>query len=49
MATEIKDKSMTLRLPASIVAALKAKAAANTRTMAAQVLHILKQNLGSKS
>ena len=48
MTKEIKDKAMTLRLPASIVAALKAEAAANTRTMAAQVLHILKQNLSSK-
>ena len=46
MTKEIKDKSMTLRLPASIVAALKAEATANTRTMAAQVLHILKHNLG---
>jgi len=46
MTKEIKDKSMTLRLPASIVAALKAEATKNTRTMAAQVLHILKYNLG---
>ena len=46
MTKEIKDKGITIRVPASILTLLKADAVANTRTMAAQVLHILKQNLG---
>jgi len=46
MTKEIKDKGITIRVPSSILIALKAEAAANTRTMAAQVLHILKQTLG---
>ena len=46
MTKEIKDKGITIRVPASILVLLKAEAAANTRTMAAHVLHILKQNLG---
>jgi hypothetical protein len=46
MTKEIKDKGITIRVPASILTLLKAEASANTRTMAAQVLHILKNNLG---
>jgi hypothetical protein len=46
MTKEIKDKGITIRVPSSILILLKAEAVANTRTMAAQVLHILKQNLG---
>jgi hypothetical protein len=46
MATEkVKDRYMTIRLPADIEHELRKMAEANTRTLAAQILHYVKQGL----
>jgi len=42
----IKDKFLTLRLPESVLAALRKQAAANDRTLCAEVLNLIKQHLG---
>ena len=48
--TKIKDRYMTIRLPADVEIELRRQAEANTRTLAAQVLHYIKAGLaGSKS
>jgi hypothetical protein len=48
MATaKIKDRYMTIRLPADIERELRKMAEANTRTLAAQVLHYIKHGLNS--
>ena len=44
-----KDRWMTIRLPADVEAALRQHAQDNTRTLAAQVLHYLKQALSQES
>lgn len=44
-----KDRWMTIRLPADVEAALRQQAQDNTRTLAAQVLHYLKQALSQES
>jgi len=46
---KIKDRYMTIRLPADVEIELRRQAEANTRTLAAQVLHYIKAGLaGSK-
>jgi predicted transcriptional regulator len=46
MATDkIKDRYMTLRLPADVERELRKQAEANTRTLAAQILHCIKLEL----
>jgi hypothetical protein len=40
---------MTIRLPADVEAALRQHAEDNTRTLAAQVLHYIKQALSQES
>jgi hypothetical protein len=44
-----KDRYMTIRLPADVEAALRQQARDNTRTLAAQVLHYIKQALSQES
>ena len=44
-----KDRYMTIRLPADVEAALRQQAQDNTRTLAAQVLHYIKQGLSQES
>ena len=44
-----KDRYMTIRLPADVEAALRQHAEDNTRTLAAQVLHYIKQGLLQES
>jgi predicted DNA binding CopG/RHH family protein len=48
MTKEIKDKYMTIRLPESLLTKLRKEAEKNTRTIAAQVLHYVKQGLDKK-
>jgi hypothetical protein len=50
MITEIKpkDRYMTIRLPADVELALRRQADADTRTLAAQVLHYIKQGLANQ-
>lgn len=43
-----KDRWMTIRLPADVEAALRQQAQDNTRTLANQVLHYLKQGLAKE-
>ncbi len=45
--SKIKDRYMTIRLPADIERELRKMAEANTRTLAAQVLHYIKYGLNS--
>jgi predicted transcriptional regulator len=45
MTEKIKDRYMTVRLPADIERELRKMAERNTRTLAAQILHYLKQSL----
>ena len=45
MNEKIKDRYMTMRLPADVERELRKMAAANTRTLAAQILHYVKQGL----
>jgi predicted transcriptional regulator len=42
---KIKDRYMTLRLPAEVERELRKMAEANTRTLAAQILHCIKLEL----
>lgn len=44
----IKDRYLTIRLPADVEQALRKSAEANTRTLVAQVLHYLKQGLAKE-
>ena len=44
----IKDRYLTIRLPADIEQALRKQAQANTRTLVAQVLHYLKQGMAKE-
>lgn len=46
MSEQTKDRYMTMRLPADVERELRKQAEANTRTLAAQILHYVK--LGMK-
>ena len=49
MATaKIKDRYMTIRLPADVERELRKMAERNTRTLAAQILHCVKQGLAKE-
>ncbi len=43
-----KDRYMTIRIPADIDQELRKRADANTRTLAAQVLHYIKQGVANE-
>ena len=43
-----KDRYLTIRLPADVEQAIRKQAEVNTRTLAAQVLHYLKQGLAKE-
>jgi predicted transcriptional regulator len=43
--SKIKDRYMTIRLPADIEIELRKMAERNTRTLAAQILHCVKMEL----
>jgi hypothetical protein len=45
MTTKIKDRYMTIRLPADVERELRKLAERNTRTLAAQILHCVKMEL----
>ena len=45
MTEKVKDRYMTLRLPSDVERELRKMAEANTRTLAAQILHYVKQGL----
>lgn len=45
---EVKDRYMTIRIPFDIDQELRKLADANTRTLAAQVLHYIKQGMASE-
>jgi predicted DNA binding CopG/RHH family protein len=45
MTKEVKDKFITVRLPESLLNKLRDKATENDRTIAAQVLHYIKQGM----
>ena len=45
MNEKVKDRYMTIRIPANIEQELRRQAEADTRTLAAQVLHYIKQGL----
>jgi hypothetical protein len=45
---EAKTKYMNIRIPPSLMEALKKEAEDNTRTVASQVLHILKTHFNQK-
>lgn len=45
---ETKDKYMTIRIPESLLTRLRKESEKNTRTIAAQVLHYIKQGLDKK-
>jgi hypothetical protein len=45
---EAKTKYMNIRIPPSLMEALKNEAEDNTRTVASQVLHILKTHFNQK-
>ena len=47
-ASATKDRYMTIRIPADVELALRRQAEADTRTLAAQVLHYIKQGLSSQ-
>tara|TARA_R110000868_G_scaffold48833_4_gene158047 strand:- start:203 stop:382 length:180 start_codon:yes stop_codon:yes gene_type:complete len=44
-ASKIKDRYMTIRLPADIEIELRKMAERNTRTLAAQILHCVKMEM----
>ena len=44
----VKDRYLTIRIPADIDQELRQMAAANTRSLAAQVLHYIKQGVASE-
>jgi hypothetical protein len=48
MTEQTKDKYMTIRLPADVELALRRQAENDTRTLAAQVLHYIKQGLAKE-
>lgn len=49
MATnKTKDRWMTIRIPPDVELALRRQAEADTRTLAAQVLHYIKQGLAER-
>ena len=48
MTEQTKDKYMTIRLPADVELALRRQAEQDTRTLAAQVLHYIKQGLADE-
>ena len=49
MATEkTKDRYMTIRIPADVELELRRQAEQDTRTLAAQVLHYIKQGLADE-
>lgn len=45
MTEKTKDRYITIRIPADVDLALRIQADADTRTLAAQVLHYIKQGL----
>ena len=45
---DVKDRFMTIRLPSDIDQELRKLADANTRTLAAQVLHYIKQGIANE-
>jgi predicted transcriptional regulator len=45
MTSKIKDRYMTIRLPADIERELRKMAESNTRTLAAQILHCVKMEM----
>ena len=44
----VKDRYLTIRIPSDIDKKLRMLAAANTRTLAAQVLHYIKQGVANE-
>jgi hypothetical protein len=48
MNQETKTKYMNIRIPPTLLDALKKEAEQNTRTVASQVLHILKTHFNQK-
>lgn len=48
MNQETKTKYMNIRIPPTLLDALKKEAEENTRTVASQVLHILKTHFNQK-
>ncbi len=42
---KVKDRYLTIRVPPEVELALRRQAEADTRTLAAQVLHYIKQGL----
>lgn len=48
MTEKVKDRYMTIRLPADVESKLRQVAAANTRTLAAQILHYIKAELAKE-
>jgi len=44
----VKDRYLTIRIPFDIDQELRKLAAANTRTLAAQVLHYIKQGMANE-
>lgn len=49
MNEKIKDRYMTIRLPAEVERELRKMAEQSTRTLAAQILHYVKLGLSSES
>jgi hypothetical protein len=47
-ALAVKDRWMTIRIPPDVELALRRQAEADTRTLAAQVLHYIKQGLADE-
>jgi predicted DNA-binding protein len=45
---EVKDRYMTIRIPFDIDQELRKLADANTRTLASQVLHYIKQGMANE-
>lgn len=45
---KVKDRYLTIRIPSDIDQELRRLAAANTRTLAAQVLHYIKQGVANE-
>lgn len=48
MTDQIKDKYMTIRLPADVEQEVRRHAERHTRTLAAQLLHYIKQGLAKE-
>jgi hypothetical protein len=46
---KIKDRYMTLRLPADVERELRKMAEENTRTLAAQILHLVKAGMAKEA